>query len=108
MTKNHELTKEEKVKRISRITGWRNNQAEIPYNKTYEEFYLDFMAEVFCKRCGVLYPDESITHHTHKKNLTADMGIMCFKCNIQTKQPNPSTYNKKKSYPIGIYGTRVR
>ena len=102
MTINNGLTKEQKATRLSRIQGWRKLEAVIPIGKTYEEFYPDFMAEIFCKRCGVEYPDETITHHSHKKNLTADRGILCMKCNQQTKQPPPKTYNKKKSYPIGL------
>lgn len=99
MTKNHGLTKEEKAKKISRITGWKKSGADIGW-KTWDMIYLEFMAETHCKRCGILYPDETITHHTHKKNLTADRGIMCMKCNIQTKQPNPKTYNKTPKYLV--------
>ena len=104
----NQLTKEQKATRLSRIQGWRKLEAVIPIDKTYEEFYPDFMAEIFCKRCGVEYPDETITHHSHKKNLTADRGILCMKCNQQTKQPPPKTYNKQLKYTEGIYGTRVR
>ena len=108
MTINNGLTKEEKATRLSRIQGWKKGESIIPDNITYEEFYPIFMAEQNCKRCGTLYPDESWTHHTHKKNLTADRGILCHRCNQQTKQPPPKTYNKKIKYPVGIYGTRVR
>ena len=103
-----ELTKEQNATRVSRIKTWKNKGADIPDNITWDEFYIIFMNEANCKRCGILYPDENWTHHTHKKNLTMDRGIMCMKCNLQTKQPQPKTYIKKIKYPVGIYGTRVR
>ena len=97
MTIHNGLTKEQKLKKISRITGWKKMEGFNMCGRTWDEIYLNYMDQTHCKRCNVEFPDESITHHTHKRNLTADRGILCMLCNIQTKQPNPKTY-KKKSY----------
>ena len=92
------MTKEQKIKKISRITGWKKMDGFNMCGKTWDEIYMDFMNEKYCKRCNVEFPDESITHHTHKKHYTRDRGILCMKCNNQTKQPNPKTYKKNKCY----------
>ena len=87
-----------KGRKRGRIYNWKFNIKYDPKDKTWDEVFDIFIGTERCERCNIIFPDDDIKYHLHKKHLTKERGILCFTCNHLTKKAI-NKKNKKLTCP---------